>query len=63
MADDAAVKKGANAGILVKEAAVLLEGRGGGRPNMAQGGGRNIDNLDRALSKIAVLLEEQLRNP
>ncbi|MDR2136975.1 MAG: alanine--tRNA ligase [Synergistaceae bacterium] len=62
MADDGAVKKGANAGILVKEAAALLGGRGGGRPNMAQGGGKNIANLDRALSKIAALLEEQLKD-
>jgi alanyl-tRNA synthetase len=61
MADDAAVKKGANAGALVKEAAALLGGRGGGRPNMAQGGGKDIGSLDRALAKIAALLEDQLR--
>jgi alanyl-tRNA synthetase len=61
MADDAAVKKGADAGALVKEAAALLGGRGGGRPNMAQGGGKDIGNLDKALAKIAALLEDQLR--
>jgi alanyl-tRNA synthetase len=60
MADDAAVKKGADAGALVKEAAALLGGRGGGRPNMAQGGGKSIDNLDRAVAKIAVMLESQV---
>ncbi|MDR1376245.1 MAG: alanine--tRNA ligase, partial [Synergistaceae bacterium] len=60
MADDAAVAKGANAGLLVKESASLLDGRGGGRPNMAQGGGKNLDRLDEALSKIESLLAKQV---
>ena len=60
MADDDAVKKGANAGTLVKEATALLGGRGGGRPNMAQGGGKP-ERRDEALSKIESLLMEQLR--
>jgi alanyl-tRNA synthetase len=62
MADDAAVKLGADGGALVKEAAVLLGGRGGGRPNMAQGGGKNVDRLDDALAKIESLLAEQTKN-
>ncbi|MDR1730572.1 MAG: alanine--tRNA ligase [Synergistaceae bacterium] len=61
MADDAAVKKGANAGGLVKEASALLDGRGGGRPNMAQGGGKKTDCLSQALQKIEELLEGQIR--
>jgi alanyl-tRNA synthetase len=61
MADDAAVKMGADSGALVKEAAALLEGRGGGRPNMAQGGGKNVDRLDDALAKIEALLTEQIK--
>jgi len=61
MADDAAVKMGANSGTLVKEAAALLEGRGGGRPNMAQGGGKNTGRLDEALAKIEAVLAGQLK--
>jgi alanyl-tRNA synthetase len=60
MADDAAVKLGADSGALVKEAAALLGGRGGGRPNMAQGGGKNTDRRDNALAKIEALLAEQV---
>ena len=59
MADDAAVAKGVNAGTLVKEAAALLGGRGGGRPSMAQGGGKDAARLDEALAKIEVLLKSQ----
>ena len=62
MADDKAVKNGADAGALVKEAAALLGGRGGGRPNMAQGGGKNIARLDEALLKIETLLGGQIKD-
>lgn len=62
MADDAAISKGANAGALVKEGAAILDGRGGGRPNMAQGGGPNSANLDKALEKMKTLLTEQIKN-
>ena len=34
---------------LLREACVLLDGRGGGRPDLAQGGGTNAENLPRAL--------------
>jgi alanyl-tRNA synthetase len=62
MADDAAIKKGADAGALLKEAAALLGGRGGGRPNMAQGGGKDVGRLDEALAKIESLLKSQIKN-
>lgn len=38
---------------LMREACALLEGRGGGRPNMAQGGGRNTEKLPEALETSA----------
>jgi alanyl-tRNA synthetase len=38
---------------LMKEACQLLDGRGGGRPDMAQGGGRKVDQLDAAVEAAA----------
>ena len=52
MANEKAVSKGIDSGLLVKEACVILGGKGGGRKNTAQGGGRNGENLDSALNKI-----------
>jgi alanyl-tRNA synthetase len=38
---------------LIREACMLLDGRGGGRPDMAQGGGRKIEKLDLAIEAAA----------
>jgi alanyl-tRNA synthetase len=45
MAGEAAVKKGINAGLVVKEVSPIMGGGGGGRPNFAQGGGTKCDKL------------------
>ena len=60
MATDEAVKKGAHAGNLIKGIAGLVGGGGGGRPNMAQAGGKNPDGIDAAIAKVSEVLESQL---
>jgi alanyl-tRNA synthetase len=51
-ASDDMVKAGVHAGNLVKLAAPLVGGRGGGQPAQAQGGGKNPDGADQALRAI-----------
>ena len=59
-ATDGAMKKGAHAGNLVKGIAGCVGGGGGGRPNMAQAGGKNPAGIPDALAKAAEVLEGQL---
>lgn len=37
---------------LMRQACVMLDGRGGGRPDMAQGGGKNVSQLEEAINKV-----------
>ncbi len=60
MADDDAISKGAHAGNLIKEIAKCVGGGGGGRPNMAQAGGKNPAGADEAVAKAKEVLTEQL---
>ena len=50
------VKQGLNAGTIVREAAKLIQGGGGGQPHFAQAGGRNCDGLAAALDKMRAML-------
>ena len=59
-ATEGAVKQGAHAGSLIKAIAGLVGGGGGGRPNMAQAGGKNPAGIKEALSRAAESLEGQL---
>ena len=52
--------KGAHAGNLIKGIAALVGGGGGGRPNMAQAGGRNPAGIDAAIAESAKVLEGQI---
>ena len=52
MATDDVIAKGAHAGNLIKSLAGLVGGGGGGRPNMAQAGGKKPENLDAAVEKV-----------
>ena len=60
MATDGAMKQGAHAGNLVKAIAPCVGGGGGGRPNMAQAGGKNPAGIAEALEKAAAVITEQL---
>lgn len=52
MATDEAIKAGAHAGNIIKTIAPIVGGGGGGRPNMAQAGGKNPDGIEEALNKV-----------
>ena len=60
MAGDAAVQKGVNAGTIVKEAAPIFGGGGGGRANFAQGGGTKPDKLSEAVQAAEEAVNKQL---
>ncbi|HUR16376.1 MAG TPA: alanine--tRNA ligase, partial [Candidatus Limnocylindrales bacterium] len=57
---DDLVARGVSAGALVSQGAPVMEGRGGGRPEMAQARGSRRDRLPSALEKIREALAEQL---
>ena len=61
-ATNEALKAGAHAGNLIKAIAGLVGGGGGGRPNMAQAGGKNPAGVDGALEKAAQVLDFQIKN-
>jgi alanyl-tRNA synthetase len=52
MISDDLVKAGQNAGKLVREAAKLMQGGGGGQPHFATAGGKNVDGLNAAVDKV-----------
>jgi len=61
MVTDAALKAGAHAGNLIKGIAALVGGGGGGRPNMAQAGGKNPAGIPAAIAEAANVLNGQLK--
>lgn len=61
MATSDVVQRGVHAGRLVQTVAPLLGGRGGGRADMAQGGGSDVARLEEALSLACAEAERQLR--
>ena len=60
MATDGAMKAGAHAGNLIKGIAAIVGGGGGGRPNMAQAGGKNPEKIGEAVAAAAGILEGQI---
>ncbi len=61
MATEEAMTKGAHAGNLIKAIAAKVGGGGGGRPNMAQAGGKNPAGIPDAIAEVAVALEGMLK--
>ena len=61
MATPDLVERGINSGSLARDAAKLMGGGGGGRPDMAQAGGRQPEKLDDALASVPALVRAELR--
>ena len=57
MLSDDLVEHGLNAGQMVREAAKLIQGGGGGQPHFAQAGGKNADGLSAAVDKVVELAQ------
>jgi alanyl-tRNA synthetase len=55
------VKRGLNASTLVRDAARLIEGGGGGKPTLAQAGGRDASRLTEAVQSAAAWVREHLK--
>jgi alanyl-tRNA synthetase len=55
------VKRGVRAGDLAKAIARTVGGSGGGRPTLAQAGGKDLSRLDEALAQVLGLVQEQLK--
>lgn len=60
MATEGAMKQGAHAGNLIKSIAGKVGGGGGGRPNMAQAGGKNPAGIPDAIAEAKAALESQI---
>ena len=61
MATEGAMKQGAHAGNLIKELAALVGGGGGGRPNMAQAGGKSAAGIDAVIVNAKDALNAQIK--
>ena len=61
MATESAVKAGVHCGNIIKEAAKVAGGGGGGRPDMAQAGGKDVSKLSDALAKAEEIIASQIK--
>jgi alanyl-tRNA synthetase len=53
------VARGVKAGDIVRETAAIVDGRGGGRPDLAEAGGKDAAKLDEALAAVAGIVERE----
>lgn len=56
-----AVKLGVHCGKIIKDITAVAGGRGGGKPDMAQGGGSDASKIDDALAKVDEIVAEQIK--
>jgi len=59
--DDVIKNRNLKAGDIAKEVAGLVGGKGGGKPHLAQGGGKDIEKLDSALEKVPQIIKKMLK--
>jgi len=62
MATKSAIQKGAHAGNIIKEAARIAGGGGGGRPDMAQAGGKDIEAICAVIDQAKITCMQQLKD-
>ena len=55
-----AIDKGIKVNEIIKEAAAIMGGGGGGRPNLAQGAGKNGDKISEALESVRTAVKDKL---
>jgi DHHA1 domain. len=55
------IEKGLKAGEIIKEVSAILNGSGGGRPDMAQGGGKDSSRLDEAFLACRRYIEDKMQ--
>ena len=60
MASKNAVSAGVHAGKIIKEITAVANGSGGGKPDMAQGGGKDSSKIDEAISLVEKIVTEQI---
>ena len=56
------VKQGLNAGTIVKAVAIICGGNGGGRPDMATAGAKDVNKIEEGFAEIATIIEENKQN-
>ena len=60
MASKGALGKGVHAGKIIKEVTAICGGSGGGKPDMAQGGGKDASKIEEALAKVEEIVKAQI---
>jgi alanyl-tRNA synthetase len=55
-------QRGIHAGNLIRQVAQMVDGGGGGRPDMAQAGGRSPEKLPAALERVPSLIEAMIKD-
>jgi len=61
MATKEAIAAGVNSGAVVKQVAKIMGGGGGGRPDMAQAGGKDADKIEEAMEKAWSIIESLIK--